>query len=132
MQPLEPPRAGEATGAGRAPNGARPFGSDPADELRIAAIGELSIDSERYTVTLGGEPVELTFTEFHALWALARRDGRVVGADELAEELWGDVPHRARRRIAVTISRLRGKLGPVGAGYIRTVHRVGYRLAPPA
>jgi DNA-binding response OmpR family regulator len=95
-------------------------------------IGDLSIDRERYTVTLDGRPLELTYTEFQALWALAARDGRVISADELALELWGTIPQRARRRIAVTISRLRAKLGPAGADYIRTVHRVGYRLTTPA
>ena len=94
-------------------------------------VGELEIDLEPYTVILAGDPLELTFTEFRALWALARRDGRVSTPDELAEELWGDVPDRARHRVAVTISRLRSKFGPGGADYIRTVHRVGYRLTAP-
>lgn len=136
MQRSEPHlAAGSPATDGRAPHGARPVNShppspDPVDRT-AATVGELSIDRERYTVTLDGEPLELTFTEFHALWALAHRDGRVLSPDDLARELWGSVPPRARRRIAVTISRLRSKLGPTGADYIRTVHRVGYRLTAP-
>lgn len=116
---------------GRVLDGARPFDSMSEAAPAATTIGELEIDLERYTVILAGEALELTFTEFHALWALARRDGRVTTPNELAEELWGDVPDRARRRVAVTISRLRSKLGPRGADYIRTVHRVGYRLTAP-
>ena len=133
MQRSEPRSATGKHGVdGPAPNGARPFDSGIVAGDAVVAVGDLAIDRDRYTVTLRGAPLELTSTEFHALWALARRDGRVVAPDQLAEELWGNVPARARRRVAVTISRLRSKLGPAGAAYVRTVHRVGYRLSPPS
>jgi DNA-binding response OmpR family regulator len=136
MQRSEPQLAAGSPGAdGRAHSIARPseLELDHADaERTTATIGDLTIDRERYAVTLEGRALELTYTEFQALWALARRDGRVVSPDQLARELWGTVPPRARRRIAVTISRLRSRLGPDGADYIRTVHRVGYRLTTPA
>lgn len=93
--------------------------------------GDLAIDRERYLVTVHGEPVNLTFMEFNALWAIVAQSGRVVTYDALAEALWGrPVPH-ARRRLAVIVSRIRSKLGDA-AELIDTVTRVGYRLAPVA
>jgi len=93
--------------------------------------GQLVIDRDRYLVTVAGDPVNLTFMEFNALWAIVAHAGRVVTYDALAEVLWGKpVPH-ARRRLAVIISRIRSKLGDA-ADVIDTVTRVGYRLAPSA
>ncbi|MDA0269670.1 MAG: winged helix family transcriptional regulator [Chloroflexi bacterium] len=92
-------------------------------------VADLQIDRERYLVTVHGQPVQLTFMEFNALWVIVEHAGRVVSYDALAQSLWGKpVPH-ARRRLAVIISRIRSKLGEA-ADVIDTVTRVGYRLAP--
>ncbi len=93
--------------------------------------GALAIDRERYEVLVAGELVRLTYQEFNALWFIAAREGRVATYDELARELWGNVDERARRRLAVLMSRLRVKLGPTGAAHLDTVTRVGYRLTEP-
>lgn len=97
----------------------------------IIEVGVLTIDRERYEVTVAGSAVRLTFQEFNALWYIAAREGRVATYAELAQELWGDVDSRAGRRLAVLMSRLRSKLGADGAGLLDTVTRVGYRLSEP-
>ena len=91
--------------------------------------GELTINRDRYIVTVAGRPVRLTYMEFNALWAIAEQSGRVVPYDSLAEALWGRSTPHARRRLAVIVSRVRSKLGEA-ADAIDTVTRVGYRLAP--
>lgn len=91
--------------------------------------GDLVIDRERYLVTVAGQPVRLTFTEFQALWIIAEYGGRVVTYERMAEELWGRESARSRRRLAVIVSRVRAKLGDA-SDVIDTVTRVGYRLAP--
>jgi len=93
--------------------------------------GALTIDRERYEVTVAGASIALTFQEFNALWYIAALEGRVATYDELAQELWGEVDPRARRRLAVLMSRLRSKLGTDGARFLDTVTRVGYRLTVP-
>lgn len=95
----------------------------------IIETGSLRIDRERYTVTVAGTPVRLTYLEFNALWYIASLDGRIAAYDRLAASLWGEPTQRSRRRLAVVLSRLRSKLGAEAAGYIDTVPRVGYRLA---
>ena len=89
--------------------------------------GELTIDRERYLVTVEGVRVRLTSKEFSALIRLAEAGGRVVSYDTLALTLWERADPAARRRLAVTISRLRVKLG-TAAQYVDTVRPIGYRL----
>ena len=93
--------------------------------------GPLTIDRDRYQVTMAGAPLRLTYQEFNALWFIAARDGRVATYDELALELWGRLDPEARRRLAVLVSRLRAKLGSPFRGQLDTVSRVGYRLIEP-
>lgn len=94
--------------------------------------GDLAIDKERYTVTVDGDPVHLTYMEFNALWFIANQEGRVATYDQLARALWGEPSPRSRRRLAVLISRMRAKLGGAGSTHIATVTRVGYRFIEPA
>lgn len=95
----------------------------------VIRAGVLTIDGDRYEVTVDDRPVELTFQEFRALWYIASLEGRVATYDGLSRELWGEVDPRGGRRLAVLMSRLRSKLGEDGAGLVNTVTRVGYRLA---
>ncbi len=95
----------------------------------LIRFGSLTIDEERYEVTVASSPVQLTYQEFKAPWYIAALDGRVATYDELSRELWGEVEVRAGRRLAVLMSRLRAKLGEDGAGLVSTVTRVGYRLS---
>ena len=97
----------------------------------VIRTGHLTIDRDRYLVTVNGRPVRLTYMEFNALLVIAEQSGRVVTYDRLAEALWGSSGPEARRRLAVIVSRVRSKLGEA-ADAIDTVTRVGYRLAPEA
>lgn len=98
-------------------------------------VGDLTIDRDRFLVTVSGTPVPVTYTEFRALHLIASAGGRVASYDELGEALWGESGPQTRRRLAVVISRIRSKLGSAG-DCIDTVYRVGYRLTqaprPPA
>ena len=104
----------------------------PAQEQHAATIrcGVLTIDRERYRVTVSDQPVELTYMEFHVLLAIAERAGRVASYEELGREFWDDASASTRRWLAVLVSRTRSKLGDA-APYLDTVHRVGYRLTSP-
>ncbi len=95
----------------------------------VIGARHLTIDRDRYLVTVDGRPVRLTYMEFNALLAIAEQSGRVVTYDRLAEMLWGSTSPEARRRLAVIVSRVRSKLGEA-ADATDTVTRVGYRLAP--
>jgi DNA-binding response OmpR family regulator len=92
--------------------------------------GELEIDFERRSVTLAGNPVQLTYVEFEILAALAGSPGRVFTRETLLEHIWGDSTYRDPRTVDVHIRHLREKLeaDPKKPEYLFTVRGVGYRF----
>jgi two-component system phosphate regulon response regulator PhoB len=88
----------------------------------------LRIDPERFSVTLEGEELELTSTEFRLLHALAEGRGRVFSRKRLLEILWQGEKYVTERTIDVHIAHLRGKLRDAG-DLIENVRGIGYRLA---
>jgi DNA-binding response OmpR family regulator len=92
--------------------------------------GELSIDFEKRSVVVRGEPVRLTYVEFEIIAALARAPGRVFSRTMLLERVWGDASYRDPRTIDVHIRHLREKLEeePKTPELILTVRGVGYRF----
>lgn len=100
-----------------------------ADDPERLDFGELSISPGRHLVTVGGERVELTTTEFRILLLLARRPGWVFSRDQILESLWGGEKAVLDRTVDVHIKNIRDKLGKAG-GLIRNVRGVGYKLEP--
>ena len=100
----------------------------PSDHMRV---GDLVIDRSRRRVTLGGEPIQLTPTEYRLVSALASRPDEILSRDELAQLVWGYQDASSGRTIDVHIRRLRVKLshGPVPAPAIVAVRGFGYKIA---
>ena len=90
-------------------------------------IYELTIDPARREVLIKNKPVELTFTEFNILYALAKRPGLVFTRYQIVDALHGDDYLVTDRAIDVQIVGLRKKLGSCSK-YIETVRGVGYRF----
>jgi DNA-binding response OmpR family regulator len=92
--------------------------------------GDLEIDFERRSVTLAGNPIQLTYVEFEILAALAGSPGRVFTRETLLEHIWGDSTYRDPRTVDVHIRHLREKLeaDPKKPEYLFTVRGVGYRF----
>jgi len=100
-------------------------------EGKTIDAGPVRIDLSRHLVTIRGEPVNLTRSEFQVLRLLAEKPGQVFSRLEIMEELWqsefsGDV-----RACDVHISNLRQKIerDPQEPELVLTVRGVGYRLA---
>jgi len=91
-------------------------------------IGALSLDVDRYEVTLDGEPLELTYKEFELLKFLVTHSSRVFSRDQLLNQVWGYDFIGGTRTVDVHIRRLRAKLGPKYASLIDTVRNVGYKF----
>ena len=100
-----------------------------ARDLEKAAIKihELTIDPARRQVLIKDKPVELTFTEFNILYALAKRPGLVFTRYQIVDTLHGDDYLVTDRAVDVQIVGLRKKLGSCSE-YIETVRGVGYRF----
>lgn len=90
----------------------------------------LSLDTERRRVTVDGQPVELTFTEFELLRTLKSSPGRAYSRDDLLSRVWGTDFYGDTRTVDVHIRHLREKLqeDPVKPRFIETVRGVGYRF----
>jgi DNA-binding response OmpR family regulator len=94
-------------------------------------VGGLSYDQSERIARLNGEIVELSARELGLLEILLLRAGRLVGKDQLVDQLcsWGE--EVSNNAIEVYIHRLRKKLEPGGAR-ITTVRGLGYCLEKPA
>jgi DNA-binding response OmpR family regulator len=100
---------------------------------QMLAVGPIVLDRGRRSVSVRGDPVELTFSEFELLQALMTRPGELFNRHELLRAIWGDSAYRDPRGIDVHVRHLREKLETVPASpeLLLTVRGVGYRLHSP-
>jgi DNA-binding response OmpR family regulator len=92
----------------------------------VVQRGDLLIDHARHRASRAGVPLTLTRKEFGVLERLAGADGAPVSAEELLEHVWDAHADPFSNTVAVTVGRLRRKLGD--PPLIETVVGVGYRL----
>ena len=94
-------------------------------------VGGLVLDPQKMTVTLDGNPIEVTAYEFSILRALAQRPGRVLSREQLLDLAKGSAELSFDRSIDVHVSRLRAKLGDDSRSpkILKTVRGIGYLLA---
>lgn len=92
--------------------------------------GDLAINYASHEVTVGGQPVKLTPTEYKLLVYLARNAGRVIPRETLLTKVWGQEYEGAFHSLKVYIRRLREKIEPTPhhPRYILTERGLGYRL----
>ena len=101
------------------------MGALPGGEQGVVRRGELTVDVEYGDVTVDGQHVALSPTEYSLLMSLVEASGEVVGPDRLAHEVWSEP--KPANLVQVYISYLRRKIGPER---IRTVRGEGYVLEP--
>jgi two-component system response regulator RegX3 len=103
--------------------------SPPAEAIRIEA-GPVSIDLVRHLVTVRGEQINLTRSEFQLLRLLAERPGEVMRRSEIMEELWQTEFDGDARACDVHISNLRQKVerDAQQPELVLTVRGVGYKF----
>ena len=94
-------------------------------------IGSVRLDPARRSVTLAGEPLELSRKEFDLLALLMREAGTVVQRERLIDEVWDVNWFGSTKTLDVHVSALRRKLGDDSAEprYLHTVRGVGFRFA---
>jgi two-component system KDP operon response regulator KdpE len=98
--------------------------------VREIVAGDLAIDLAKRLVTVAGEPVHLTRTEFDILALLARNADRVVTSRMLLEQVWGPEYETDTQVLRVHVSHLRQKIEPASGvpRYILTEPGVGFRF----
>jgi two-component system, OmpR family, response regulator RegX3 len=95
-------------------------------------VGDIRIDFARHQVTVAGEPVHLTRSEFRLLVLLADAPERVFSRREIMEHLWQSPYVGDERACDIHISNLRRKIevDPRNPARLGTVRGVGYTLVP--
>lgn len=96
-----------------------------AASSHLLTFGSLRMDLIRRQVTFAGMPLTLTAQEFSLLQALMQSPDTAVSREQLLRTAWGYEAIGITRTVDVHIQRLRRKLG---ARYIETVYKTGYRL----
>ena len=97
----------------------------------VITIGAVTLDDPAKTVTVDGEPVNLTPSEYGILRLLMRNPGKVYSREQLLDLVWGYDYQGDIRTVDVHIRRLREKLerNPAAPEYIITKWGVGYYFA---
>jgi two-component system, OmpR family, alkaline phosphatase synthesis response regulator PhoP len=99
-------------------------------DVHSVEFGPLKVDIASRRVSLRGEPVALTATEFKLLEFFLANPGRVYSRDQLLRSIWGETCHVTPRNVDVHIRRLRERIEevPESPRFIQTVRGFGYRF----
>lgn len=97
----------------------------------IIALGDLSIDTDKGTVTRNGQDLYLSALEYKLLLVFLNNRGQILTRDKLLEEIWDSAgDYVSDNTLTVYIKRLREKIeqDPQNPVFIKTVRGLGYRL----
>ena len=100
----------------------------------VVELGDLVVDLERRLVTLRGEPVALTPTEFELLRLFVRNEGKLLTHPTILREVWGPRYGAESHYLHVYVSQLRRKIeaDPARPRFLLTEPGAGYRLVRPS
>lgn len=103
---------------------------DIPNNENILKKGNLTIDTDTYSVLKNGKKIELTVKEFEILKMLIQNPQKVYTKNQIYSSVWNDVYVGDENAVNVHISRLRGKIedNPRDPKYIVTVWGIGYKL----
>ena len=97
----------------------------------VYRFGDFSLDTEEQELYHGTEPIPLSTQEYRLLKYFVEHAQRVVGRDELLDEVWGYDAVTSTRTIDVHIAWLRQKLGEqLAPHHLITIRGRGYRFNP--
>ena len=96
----------------------------------VLTLGGIQMDDREKTVTLDGDPVSLTPTEYDILKLLLEHPGQVFSPREIYRRVWRDAPFGSENTVAVHIRHLREKIeiDPAEPRYLKVVWGQGYKL----
>lgn len=103
-------------------------GNDKSSEL--LCVGELVLDTKKFTLQKNDEDIQLTPTEFKILSTLMEKPGRVFTKAQIYERINGEYFENDDNTMMVHISKLREKLGDDSKNpkYLKTVRGLGYKI----
>ena len=105
------------------------LGNYKVDDDEITVRG-LSLNKNTKMITIDGEEVRLTSTEYKILELLMENKGRVFSIEEIYEKVWREPYYNAENTVAVHIRRIREKIeiDPKDPKYLKVVWGIGYKI----
>ena len=100
------------------------------EDKETLTIGGISLDDRTKSVTVEGEPVSLTPTEYSILHLLMSNPGKVYSTKALYEAVWQEAALGSEGSVAVHIRHLREKIeiNPSEPRYLKVMWGQGYKL----
>jgi two-component system KDP operon response regulator KdpE len=104
----------------------------PVEAAPAVEFGDVRVDLASTRVTVGGEEVRLTPTEWHLLEVLVRHPGELLSQRRLLTDVWGPGYEAAHGNLRLYVAQLRRKLepDPTRPRHFRTEPGMGYRFEP--
>ncbi len=92
--------------------------------------GGLIVDTDAKTVSVDGENIKLTATEYMILEYLCKNLGRVLSSGQIYEAVWNEPSFRSEKTVTVHIKNIREKIeiNPKDPKYIKVVYGLGYKV----
>lgn len=96
----------------------------------LLQTGGLALDPDAKEVTLDGESVRLTSTEYGILEYLMKNMGRVLSTNQIYEAVWNEPAYASEKTVTVHIRRIREKIeiNPKEPKYLKVVWGIGYKI----
>ena len=99
---------------------------------KLLRVGDIEMQVEQGMVTVKGQPVKLTRTEFDLLHYFMQNVGKVLSHRRILQQVWGPEYGSEVEYLRVYVARLRRKVeeDPAHPRHIITEHGIGYRILP--
>ena len=96
----------------------------------LITTGGLSLDTEARKVTLDGEEVRVTATEYKILEYLMMNMGKTLSSNQIYENVWNENAFSTEKTVTVHIRRIREKIefDTKNPKYIKVVWGIGYKI----
>ena len=106
------------------------LGAQPPESVGVLTIGSITMDDRAKTVTVDGDPVNLTPIEYDILKLLMDHPGEVFSTRTIYQTVWKENPYGSENAVAVHIRHLREKLeiDPSEPRYLKVVWGRGYKM----
>jgi two-component system KDP operon response regulator KdpE len=94
--------------------------------------GEIEVDLERHRVSVRGQEIEITPTEFNLLVYFMKHAGKALHHRAILQNVWGTEYGDESEYLRVYVGKLRQKIemDPLHPHYLHTEHGIGYRFDP--
>lgn len=100
------------------------------EDKGVVKVRDLEIDTLAKKITVRGEEVRVTATEYKILYLLASNLGRIFSIKEIYEKVWEEPFYKSENTVTVHIRRIREKieLNTKEPEYIKVVWGIGYKI----